>query len=426
MYTKDKDIQNMIDRLIDGANGSIDNILGLNLRSSDGINYSRRVNELWDQLMLHMANKTPSSGNNHWGIRESDFPDGYEGIIEYINNNIDLDVAKENGKNFLENYFNSLESGQHWNESIAKLADYYYKIFKSTGEDTQIDKTNITIGDLRHADAGNSFQFQEKENWVRPWTNIDGDNYSDIRNNDKIKRVLADEKKLQFTQQQHPDLNQYLRLIMPEYQRIVEVEDLNRNFWVIGQALTALCSFLFDDDSPLPSLLSALLDEIAQLWENIFFLWLILSLLSYKQPYEDIVTIFLPIANNNLYPFVKFDGFNLNNPVYENILTPIEKKTPGQLKELLKTIWEERQEYLKDKYNNCAVVFVPEIRMENYAKNYYARVAYPGIIVYDDSQESPDDWVKFLPFDFALVVDLKDKSIYHGGENEMPVLDISD
>lgn len=420
MYTKDANIQDMIDRLIDGANGSIENILGLNLRASNGENYSRRVNELWDQLMLHMANKTPSTGNNHWGIRQSDFPDGYEGIIEYINNNIDLDVAAENGKNFLENYFDSLSAGKHWNESIAKLADYYYKIFKDSSGDTEIDKTNITLGDLRHADAANSFE--KSESWVRPWKNIDDEDYSSVRNNDKIMRVLTDDKNLQFTQQQHLDLNQYLRLIMPEYQRIVEVEDLNRNFWVIGQALTALCAFLFDDDSPLPALLSALLDEIAQLWENIFFLWLILSLLSYKQPHEDIITTFLPITNDRLYPFVKFDGFNLNNPVYQDILTPIEEKTPEQLKKLLQTIWEERQEYLKDKYNNCAIVFVPEIRMENYAKNYYAKVAYPGIIAYDDSQTAPEEWVKFLPFDYALVIDLKEKNIFHGGENKMPIL----
>lgn len=418
MYTKNDNIQDMIDRLINGANGSIENILGLNLRSSDGANYSRRVNELWDQLMLHMANKTPSSGNNHWGIRESDFPDGYEGIIEYINNNIDLDVAKKNGQNFLENYFDSLMAGKHWNESIAKLADYYYKIFKDDAGDTEIDSTYITLNDLRHADAANSFA--KNKNWVRPWMNIDENNYSSVRNNDKIIRVLTDNKNLQFTQQQHPDLNQYLRLIMPEYKRIVEVEDLNRNFWVIGQALTALCAFLFDDDSPLPSLLSALLDEIAQLWENIFFLWLILSLLSYKQPYEDIVTVFLPIANDLTRPFVKFDDFNYTEPILDGAFVTIESMTPDQLKDLLEEIWENRQEYLKDKYNNCAVVFVPEIRMENYAKNYYAKVAYPGIIVYDDSLENTDDWVKFLPFDYALVVNLKDKSIYHGGENEIP------
>mgnify|MGYP004419405303 CR=1 FL=1 len=50
---------------------------------------------------------------------------------------------------------------------------------------------------------------------------------------------------------------------MPEYQRVVEVEDLNRNFWVIGQVLTGILSFLFDEESPLNGILNGILDEIA-------------------------------------------------------------------------------------------------------------------------------------------------------------------
>ena len=50
---------------------------------------------------------------------------------------------------------------------------------------------------------------------------------------------------------------------MPEYQRVVEVEDLDRNFWVIGQVLTGICAYLFEVDSPLKDLLRGMLDEVA-------------------------------------------------------------------------------------------------------------------------------------------------------------------
>jgi hypothetical protein len=50
---------------------------------------------------------------------------------------------------------------------------------------------------------------------------------------------------------------------MPMYKRSVEVEDLNRNFWVIGNVLTYLCDFLFEDKSPYANILNSLLSEIS-------------------------------------------------------------------------------------------------------------------------------------------------------------------
>jgi hypothetical protein len=67
---------------------------------------------------------------------------------------------------------------------------------------------------------------------------------------------------------------------MPEYERIVEIEDLNRNFWVIGQVLTGVLSFLFDEDSPINDLFNGMLDELAQLWENLLYLWVAFALIS--------------------------------------------------------------------------------------------------------------------------------------------------
>jgi hypothetical protein len=50
---------------------------------------------------------------------------------------------------------------------------------------------------------------------------------------------------------------------MPRYKRKVEVEDLNRNFWVIGQVLAGICADLFDDEGPIGGMIKGLLKEIA-------------------------------------------------------------------------------------------------------------------------------------------------------------------
>ena len=50
---------------------------------------------------------------------------------------------------------------------------------------------------------------------------------------------------------------------MPQYKRRVEVEDLNRNFWVIGQVLAGICIDIFDPNGPIGAMIKGLLNEIA-------------------------------------------------------------------------------------------------------------------------------------------------------------------
>jgi hypothetical protein len=49
---------------------------------------------------------------------------------------------------------------------------------------------------------------------------------------------------------------------MPKYPRRVEVEDLDRDFWVIGQTITGISAFLFDDKSPIVSLFNSIYNEL--------------------------------------------------------------------------------------------------------------------------------------------------------------------
>ena len=124
------------------------------------------------------------------------------------------------------------------------------------------------VEDILKANAGYSFnQSGDSGEWVRPLTNIDEEKYGEVRNSDKIEGVLNSEKNMQFTHTQTEgqsdnknQITKYIRLLMPKYTRRVEVEDLNRNFWVIGQVLTAISAYLFDDDGPLTNMLKRLLN----------------------------------------------------------------------------------------------------------------------------------------------------------------------
>ena len=52
---------------------------------------------------------------------------------------------------------------------------------------------------------------------------------------------------------------------MLKYLRRVEVEDLNRNFWVIGQNLSLLNKLVLDLDGPLVRTIKGLISEITGL-----------------------------------------------------------------------------------------------------------------------------------------------------------------
>ena len=320
--------------------------------------YAQHLDAFWTALADYLQNEGKSDYLGHHGIRDIDFDTSdIETIVEFINDNADLIDS------FLDNYLKKTEDNpkSHWNESLNYLFGIYRKFILDQGE---IDSTHITVADIVSADAGNSFS---GNNWVRPWFNIDEKIYAEVRGNDKIRRVLDDESFLQFTREIE---SKYLRLLMPEYQRVVEVEDLDRNFWVIGQVLTGICAYLFEVDSPLKDLLRGMLDEVAQLWENMLYLWLALAITSQLSQYKEVETIVVPLSRNKFYPYVKFDDFG-----NEVDLTDADKVS------LLQDCWVNHLSHIKKIYTKSSLVIIPEIRTESYQKNYYNKAYYPGAIV---------------------------------------------
>ena len=229
--------------------------------------------------------------------------------------------------------------------------------------------------------------------WVIPWYNINGKSYSQVRGADKLVSVLANEKRLQFTQDDED--KKWIRLIMPKNTRRVEIEDLNRNFWVIAQVITGIGTYLFDPNGPIPLIIRTSIQEIADMWENVENLWGAICALGQKSHVTDVRTMVVPLTSSELQPFLKYDNFdNINSYA------------------TMRAACEARLNYLKSQYSNSHLIVIPEIRLNNYEKNYYSRVCYPGIMKLNRNVEPLAwTWQNISQSETTYDIDLSDVTI---------------
>lgn len=312
-------------------------------------------------------------------------------VFDDIQKDIDLDHAK-NGEDTLERDLLRIMnkssgkwtgSKELWNESVKYMVQYMVDKFLSEDAVIPVDpqtglgsseQGGFKVSDIKKANAGLSF---EKTAWVKPNYNIDNETYDKVRGNDKIEQVLNNQKHMQFTRTQdqskiadeeNSPISKYLRLLMPKYIRRVEVEDLNRNFWVLGQTVSAISAFLFEDDSPITNMFKRFCNEINQLWENILYLWV-----SQNKPITKVHCEVLYLPNNSSMTQKKYDNFDVV-PTFDNI--------------------QERLNYLKDQYCDSNLCIMPIIRRKNYFKDYYQIERYIGIWFYDRNK---DAWSHITP-----------------------------
>lgn len=340
--------QQLITDLIDGYVGP--DTSGEELRYDnyfDSTTYKDELNsakfKLWKNLIDYL------------GGQQNPIPgfDNQNSLFAYIANKIDL--------------VNALPPS-YWNQSVKDAIDLFNNKFNGN-----IDLGNgqiITTTDIKDADAGYSFSDTP---WVKPNINIDGETYDDVRGADAITSVLKDDNELQFT---HEGVYDWIRLLMPKYLRTVEVEDLNRNFWVIGQVTSALCAFLFGDNG-LADLLDSLLKEIVGLWENVLFLWVASALMAQRKT-TNIHCEVVIIPNDSFNTNRKFDYF-WHESAYQDGYNTSFDLLDNDAENIIKS----RLAYLKDMYPESNLIIVPEIRENNYKHNYYATVNYPGVYTFD-------------------------------------------
>ncbi len=313
---------------------------------------------VWSNLLSYL--KTEANFVGHYPFWESDLQAG--SLFKGISDNCDYD----NGPILyldIENVYNeSVAAGTTiWNESLSDLIKTWLDFSKIIDEDREIvPNGRITFSDIFKADAGYSF---ESDPFVKAWKNIDNQTYAEVRTTkDMVMSVIKSDRNLQFTRSISNAARPFIRLIMPKYTRRVEIEDLNRDFWVIGQTITGISQYLFDDNGTLPKLFKGIMNELLQLWENVLYLWATLGLFAKKQ--YPIKVLYEPLPNSSYQPYAKFDNFDAAASLSIASI-------------------EQRCQYLVDKYPNNNLVIFPFIRNDNYRHNYYSKQIFPCVLFYN-------------------------------------------
>lgn len=234
-------------------------------------------------------------------------------------------------------------------------------------------KGGYRVTDIKNANAANSFSAGWNSDktiftpWVVPNYNINGKTYDGVRQKDEILQALQSGKQMQFTRKE--GTYHYIRLIMDKYLRRVEVEDLDRNFWVIGQVLAAISAYLFDDNSPLKEVLSGFLNEIIQIWENLLYLWIFLLVKNMRE-ITNVVTEVCYVPRSDIETYRKFDDFKFNEDYSDFDYVSYFS-------------------YLKDEYSESNLCIVPAFRCGGIKHNYYTDEVYPATIFYN---RNTDEW----------------------------------
>lgn len=317
---------------------------------------------LWKYILLYLKNTTEP-------FYEEDF-DGFDAFLNFIQEKADLedyDLEDPAVKNF-------------WNESVRALVELYNRAFAENVQEETIETDDgaevvgrIPYGDgefntedLKNADAGRSFTdtLTSLLKWVRPWYNIDFASYKAVRGTDIAKKAVSNDKNVDFTREFTDEETKWMRLLLPRNSRRVEVEDLNRNFWVISSVLGAVSSYLFDDNAPIAGFVKRAAEELLHLWENTLYLWEAIATASQK-PITGIQTIVLPIYASSIQPYKKYDVYG---PITEEELV-------------------ERLKPLTQKYYNTHLCIVPYFKSNNYYKNYYESEIYNYICFYNATTE---------------------------------------
>lgn len=309
---------------------------------------SEKIFDIWKKMLQELK--------SYDGVHEEDVERNTSSEIEncfvgdFISKYIDLeDILDENGDINLE------KVGRYWNESILQLAG---KIDDWPDEARRENFKNF----IKNADSGNSFD--EQNPWVIPWTmkrGVETNNYSEIRDTDKNFSALNSKESLQFTKLK--DFN-WIRLIMPKNIRRVEIEDLNRNFWVIGNVLYQICRYIYIDND-FSDIIKSILDELIQLWENILSLWMIIVVKT-LQNVMGVKTIFYPISDNILIKDIQYEQGLPQEPFSRNYNDFIKNFS-----------------HLPQKYQNYHLCVIPYIRKTNYYKNYYSKIEIPAVYLYN-------------------------------------------
>lgn len=359
-----------------------DPILYQNFFGYDLSNINIEKTQFWNKLITYLSNENIHLG--HWLFRKGDLTDNdtAKALLEYIAERINI---APDGQDIIDiirnNKPNPPQADMFWNDSANALIKYVLMNFDNEynteiGQKIIVDDENeFDVNAIKNGNAGNSFEPDAETNpnhhWVESWTNAKGKTYSQVRGNDKKLNALTNDSNLDSTNAE----SNVIKLLLPRYQRHVEIEDLDRNFWVIGQSLAGISAFLFSKSSPFLKTFENILREIYNLWENVLYLWLAFAIsMQDKKYYSQVHEEVLYISASSLETNFKYDDFENSDLVIDGINFNFDD---------IKTKIIKKINYLKAKYPECHLCIIPVVRADGYESNYYSTEYYPGAFIYN-------------------------------------------
>ena len=358
--------------------------------------------DFWKYLLGYLNDNHPLKNDN------DSFVDG--SFAKVVGEKIDYEV--ENNKN-------------SWNDSVQDLIYGLRKILenikkykinnngKICGSDDQeiTFKTFTTELAAFFAKVGNAVYSLDSIPYVSPPQNYSGETYKEVRgkdiipdgiklkegkyqetnslqkidnsqeNSDNSQENSNDSQESSNDSQENSDNSQenfWVNLLMPKYSKEIEVEDLNRNFWVISQVLSALSWYLFQDGlkNNLKNNLADIINELTQLWDNVILLWAALAKNLQNENTDLIHYEVLYLNQPNSYSHtMKFDNFEKEGSYF------IIDEDNGTA-DIKWDIIQKEYEQIVSLNPSSNLVIAPVIRIGNYKKNYYNCEYWPGLSFY--------------------------------------------
>ena len=349
--------------------------------------------DLIERIQEQQGENGVVDGTTHpYPVRKNDLPDDENSLLKII---IDCCDLKSDDLNDIElsKLYKMLrgdggEDVDFWNESVQQLVDKI-KDLEEEEENPVIlpidgGIKDIRLNDLKMADAGNNY-LDPSANCVEPFINVNEKTYDKVRNTDQVKDTVKNLSKMDFTNN-HTD---WITLLMPRYGRTVQIEDLNRNFWVINEALSGLMNWFYGA-SPVNEILKRLIDETTQLWENMLYLWLQVALMNQKKS-EQIQVLVEPARLYKNEFLTKYDNIpTIKCEVEDNNFTIVSNLPLNYEYEYFK--------HFQEEYSDSVVGILPIYRINNYRSNYYCGELYQKFLIFDNNITDENGNAKFLEF----------------------------
>ena len=167
----------------------------------------------------------------------------------------------------------------------------------------------------------------------------------------------------------------------------INIEDLNDNFKLITEGLERIFKNVLSDERGIyKNFFKLVLSDLMPLWENILYLW-IMYILKNSQFNTKPLIKHVYLDETDFFPSKRFD---FSNQTLSNI----------SLKDICKKIGK----YVHQ-YQNCNLIIIPVIRLNNYEKNYYSKESYPGIFYHpaflNNKLFKPNE--KFIIYPFSTI-----------------------